>query len=196
MKNLINCTKCKRPILDHEQDVDKGIGHCRGCDFYFLLSDKVKRKRKEIVIPNGASYIRLTIEENSLEMRIRWFRNYSMRKVFKESLINGIPGSLYYLSAYFVNKTFVKVENNILEIKHTPIDVLPYVYYKSSYVKQLYVERIGSYMKTFALYAQLSDGRKEKLLWDLDKKVLLFIEQEIERIFGIEDEHVYGEVVE
>lgn len=196
MKDIINCTKCKRPILEHEADEGEGVGYCRGCNFYFLLSDKVDRKRKEIIIPNRSSYIRLTLEENSLEMTIRWFRNYSLRK-FTIELLSENLSSIIYLGAYFINKTTVKVEKGVLEVKHTPFDLLPYIYYNASYVKQLYVKKMGGwFFKTHGMYAKLSDGREEKLLWDLDKNVLLFIEQEIERIFGIEDEKVEGEVVE
>ena len=95
------------------------------------------------------------------------------------------------------NKTRITVDRNQLLIKHTPIEfLLPLVMYSSSYVKQLYVRKADPNYELYGLHALLSDGREEKLLWDLDKNVLLFIEQEIERVLGIDDIHVDGEVLE
>ena len=45
------------------------------------------------------------------------------------------------------------------------------------------------------LFVVLKDGTEYDLLWDLDVEVLLYFEQEIERILGIPDEKVEGEFV-
>ena len=192
---MSTCTTCKRPILEHEVDESKGVGYCYGCNHYFILGELIDRKRKEIVIPNGTSFIRLRIEEESMEIVINWFKNYSLKNLILELLDQDEKAIISFI-AYLFNKTVVKVENKILEIKHKPLELLPYVYYRSSYVRQLYVKKIGRIFKTYGLFAQLSDGNEEMLIWDLDKNILLFIEQEIERIFGIEDVKLEKEIVE
>lgn len=189
----INCTKCKRPVLEHQTDANKGVSYCYGCNLHFLVESEIERKRDEIIIPNRTSYLRLRIERDSLHIQIKWFGNYSIRQIIRD-LMTENPRFLFSMIAFFVNRTTVSVNRGTLTIQHKPIDVLPFVHYRASYVKQFYVKQKDRVLDTYGLYVRLRNGREEMLIWDLDKQVLLFIEQEIERVFRIEDQEEEGEV--
>jgi len=77
--------------------------------------------------------------------------------------------------------------------------MLPMTYYHPGYIKQLFVREYSTDLDIatrYALYAVLQTGEERRLLYNLRKNVLLFLEQEIERLFGIEDQKVRGEVTE
>ena len=48
----------------------------------------------------------------------------------------------------------------------------------------------------YGLFGRLVTGKEELWIWGLRKRALLFIEQEVERAMGIEDQEVAGEVTE
>ena len=193
LNELLHCKKCKRPILKHEQNLETGIVYCYGCNYYFPNSTSTNRKREEISIPNRTSHIRLRLMEDSLEIVIKWFGNYSLRYILKEILSEKITAPVSFLG-YLFNKTIIKVDKKVLHIDHLPIDLLPMTYYQSAYVKQLYIKLVDSTAQTYGLYALLANGEEQKLIWNLNKRTLLFIEQEIERVIGIDDVAVEGEV--
>ncbi|MFK8104088.1 MAG: hypothetical protein AB8G15_16260 [Saprospiraceae bacterium] len=193
MNELLHCKKCKRPILKHEQNLAAGIVYCYGCNYYFPHLISTDRKREEISIPNRTSYIRLRLMEDSLEIVIKWFGNYSLRYILKEILSEKITAPVSFLG-YLFNKTIIKVDKKVLRIDHLPIDLLPMTYYQSAYVKQLYIKPVDSTAQTYGLYTLLTTGEEQKLIWNLNKRTLLFIEQEIERVIGIEDVAVEGEI--
>ena len=47
----------------------------------------------------------------------------------------------------------------------------------------------------YGLFAKLVSGEEKILMWNLEKQVLLFVEQEIERLFRIEDQEMKDEIV-
>lgn len=202
MEKDIFCPKCKRPIPDPDITGDNGIVYCRGCNFYFLDIIETDRKRSEIKIPNGSSVLRLRLEENSIGIKFRWFGNYRFTQVLVDVLGDVLKeemNSVISVLSYFINRTEVNVTEKMLTIVHKPIDLLPDTYFQRHYVKQLFVRKIDSKSKIsdcYGLYAKVSTGEERILLWNLHKNVLLFLEQEIERIFGIEDIEVEDEVVD
>ncbi len=162
--------------------------------YYFLRQMTTDRKREEIIIPNDASSLRLRLEENSVEIKFRWYKNYRFTKIVTDFLFEDFKG-LASAFAFLFNKTKVVVNQDNIEIKHTPLKLLPNATYKSQDVKQLYVKRIPQRMMlAIGLYVSLKSGEEKILLWNLDDRVLLFLEQEIERVLGIEDKEVRGEI--
>jgi hypothetical protein len=189
MEKIIHCTRCKRPLLNREVDPEEGIGYCYGCDYYFPLASKTIIKRDETIIPSGASFIRLHLDRRELEIKIRWIKNYSLSRALLSNSEEKFTPLLSFL-AFFLNRTEIQVTSHYLKIEHKPIDLLPMTFYPAGYVKQLYVKPITDNIlvpDTLGLYAVLVTGEDKLLLWNLKKRTLLFIEQEIERILEIED---------
>jgi hypothetical protein len=148
------------------------------------------RRRKEVVIPKGADFIRLRILRDELEIRIKWNRNYTLGSTVTGA--SGGWGPFIIILATLFNKTIIEVRVDYIKIDHGPIDLLPMVFYPSRMVKQLHVslirdERYRDADSAYGLYAELKSGKKELLIWDLKKTTLLFIEQEIERVLKIVD---------
>jgi Zn-finger domain-containing protein len=189
------CEICKRPILKHE--VDDGIAYCYGCNHYFPAKRIVSRKRNEIVIPGGSDFIRYRIEQDALEVSFRWFKNYHITRFDIDN--QNETGSLYGLLAYLFNRTTIKVTSQFIMIQHKPFEILPLVYYRSDLITQLYVKetditkKLSGEIKEYGLYARFRNETEDIWLWGLKKRVLLFIEQEIERVLKISDEKIFGE---
>jgi len=179
------CPKCKRAIPEPDEEVKSGISYCYGCHQYFPSNQKTNRNRQEIIIPHNTSVLRLRLGENSIQ-------------IIKD-LVEQETFGLFSVFAYFFNTTYVYVNENELKIEHKPVEVLPVTYFAKHYVKQLYVKEIESsanFTKCYGLWAEVTTEHDVLLLYNLDKRVLLYLEQEIERIFGIEDKEVYGEILE
>ena len=203
MKEIIHCIKCKRPILDHEVDKNENMVYCRGCNYYFPIYKKTRRRRNESVIPIGTNYIRYRILKDELEISFNWFRNYRLDHVTLNSLFDEFTMASSIL-AFLINKTKIHVSKNYIRIDHKPIDVLPMVFYHANYIKQLFVKKLEKnfwkgqsiFGLSYGLYVLLKNGKEELWIWDLNKKTLLFIEQEIERTLGITDIKMENEVTE
>ncbi len=101
--------------------------------------------------------------------------------------------------AYFVNRTIVRATPASLQIEHRPMDVLPSAFFPANRIAQLTVRyhwaEENPLQENGMLFVVLKDGSEYDLLWDLDVEVLLYLEQEIERILGITDEKMEGEYV-
>ena len=205
MEEPTYCIRCKRPILDHEIDLETGIAYCYGCNYYFPLQQQSVRRRAETVIPGGASYIRLRIFEDEVRIRIRWIRNYNFRQLFfsDEQTENFI---LYKLLAWLINRTEIKASRRFIYIRHLPLDTLPTVFYGAYQVEGLYVKLVPKellarhnllvqyFVPVYGLFGRLAGGKEQLWIWGLRKRALLFIEQEVERAMGIEDQEVAGEI--
>lgn len=190
---LLHCPKCKRYIPESDEEVRVGISYCYGCEYYFPSSEKTSRNRKEIIVPHLTSALRLRLEENSITINFRWFGNYST-KVLLENLAKHEGFGVLYSLAILINKTRVHANDKQLIIEHKPMNLLPTTIFDKNYVEQLYVHKLPSMQ--YGLWAKVKNGEDVLLLYNLDKRVLLYLEQEIERIFGIEDKEILGEIVE
>lgn len=202
MKEIIHCEKCNRPILEHEVNNSENIVYCYGCNYYFPIEKKSNRNRNETVIPNGTNYIRYRILKDELEISLNWFRNYRLAHVILYSSSNEMIKTASIL-AFFFNRTKIQVNKNYIRIEHRPVDLIPMVFYNAGYVKQLFVKKINqdfwikqpTYNLAYGLYALLENGKEELWIWNLNKKTLLFIEQEIERTLGLPDIKMKNEVI-
>ena len=185
---IVYCNICNRPVLRHDIDLETGIVYCYGCHHYFPFESKSKRSREEIVTPRGTDFIRLRILRDELEIKIKWNRNFK----FWKALINdseGFPRFFILLAALF-NRTRIEVRSGYIKIDHGPIDLLPMVFYSANIIRQIHVEPVGwnsGQNSSFGLYAELTSGKEELLIWNLKRSTLLFIEQEIERVLKIID---------
>lgn len=105
-------------------------------------------------------------------------------------------GITYSAIAGLVNKTTITIGADQLTIRHAP---LPWMgnrtLYRYDFV-QLYVEEVRRKNNaSYRLNAVLTNHKKLKLLSGIDdRSQALFVEKEIEKFMGIQDERVSGEV--
>jgi hypothetical protein len=172
---------------------DQEIAYCYGCHHYFSIHENPDRKREEILLPLGANMLRYREDRSELELSIKWRNNLELSKVLKKEYHAQAP-SLFFALGFLFNTTTIRATRKFLEIKTTPLDILPYTYYTTQWIKQFYVSifRLGpynNYSNGPGLFIEFKNGREKLLLWDLKEETLLFIEQELERVMGIEDTH-------
>jgi hypothetical protein len=108
----------------------------------------------------------------------------------------------YYVLAGYLNKTTIRVDNENIRVKHSP---LPFFFgnkkLDSSGIKQLYSkEKMGhgqnkNSITHYELRAITIDKGDVKLLRLDSPKQALFVEKVIEKFLRIEDKSVNGEVV-
>lgn len=109
---------------------------------------------------------------------------------------------LFYTSlAGFLNKTYIEVDGERIRVRHAPLPWIGGKELPSQNVRQLYCTsrtrrtKNGGSSTTYNVQVALHSGRPVDLLTKLgDLDQALFIEQEIERALGIEDEPMPGEV--
>jgi len=110
-------------------------------------------------------------------------------------------GLTYYTICGFVNRTILNVSDTTLSIEHKPLPWRGNRSLGTSNLKQLYCERKVSRSKngttvTYNLNAILTNGEKHQLLTGLPQQdIAIYLEQQIEKRLGIEDERVAGDVV-
>ena len=109
-------------------------------------------------------------------------------------------GVSYTALAGWINKTRITVDQGRLSVRHGPLPWLGNKDLDGTTLKQLYSkEKISrgrnSTSVTYEVHALTSSGRNEKLLSGLEtSEQALYIEQEIERYFRIEDAPVRGQI--
>lgn len=105
----------------------------------------------------------------------------------------------YICLAMFVNKTTVRVSNSKIVVKHSPLPWLGNKVFNRQEVKQIYCKQQIRRTKngtsySYALRLRQQDGTEQVLLKGIRKhEESLYIEQELERYLGIEDQEVHGE---
>lgn len=108
-------------------------------------------------------------------------------------------GAVTRTSAYLFNRTKVIATKDYLQVEHRPLDVLPGAFFSAAQIEQLSVLPTllweGSKRTQATLFVRLKNGEEYDILWDLETDVLLYLEQEIERLLGIEDVGVEGEII-
>ncbi len=100
----------------------------------------------------------------------------------------GLP---YASLVSLLNRSVIQISQSKLEVKHGP---LPYAFGKVldlTNVRQIYVRQVGRF--PYTLYILTGNNRHEKFLEVTNGKLALYLEQEIERFLGIEDQVIRGE---
>ena len=109
-------------------------------------------------------------------------------------------GLAYTALTGWVNRTRITVDQGRISIRHGPLPWLGNKDLDGTTLKQLYSkEKISrgrnSTSVTYEVHALTTSGRNEKLLSGLEtSEQALYIEQEIERYFRIEDAPVRGQI--
>lgn len=109
-------------------------------------------------------------------------------------------GLSYYTLAGLLNRSIVSVNQSEFSIRHGPLPWIGNITLRSSEIDQLYCQeeynrgKNGVYY-TYQLSALLKNGRKIKLLSNLDSaEVVLYMERQIEDWLSIKDRPVVGEM--
>ncbi|MCO6454320.1 MAG: hypothetical protein J5I93_03305 [Pirellulaceae bacterium] len=109
-------------------------------------------------------------------------------------------GVLYWTLSLFLNTTYIRVGNGMIEVKTTPLPTWGgNKWLSADDLTQFYCHEQVSHNKngttrTYDILAVRRDNVREKLLTGLsDAEQALFIEQELERFLGIKDQRVEGE---
>ncbi len=111
-------------------------------------------------------------------------------------------GILYYMASVYFNKTDIIVKPNVIHIEHSPLKnpFKPPVIINSSDFNQFYVTQYvesivnGVPHHAYSLYAIRHDGSKELILRGMNKDTQLYLEQEIERYYGIKNTPITGSI--
>lgn len=191
-KKSIACPLCKRDINTGHPQKKEGLLYCYGCNFEFSAKQDLTGTIEEIPIPKGVDSVRLRLVQNSLEIKVSWFRCFNYWRFLRHQ---GRHGLIAVIPLLF-NKTTITANRHLLLIDHKPVDYLPPVRYERHYIKQFYVKELVYYSTFFltetthGLYAKVSTGEEKLLLWNLKESTLLFLEQEIERVMGIKNKPV------
>jgi hypothetical protein len=109
-------------------------------------------------------------------------------------------GLAYSALAGWINSTRIRVDQGRISVRHGPLPWLGNKDLEGSDLKQLYCkEKItrgrSSTTITYEVHALTASGRNQKLVGGLESsEQALYIEQEIERYFRIEDTPVRGQI--
>jgi hypothetical protein len=104
--------------------------------------------------------------------------------------------TLYYCLIWLNNKMVVQVDRTTLEINWKgPVPCFyPGRTFPVADIKQVYVRRLSRHTNTtYDIYILTTQGQHKKFATVNDGKRALYLEQEIERFLGIEDQAVRGE---
>ena len=110
-------------------------------------------------------------------------------------------GAGYLALAFLLNRTVIKVESGTLSVRHGPLKWPGNREIETGSLEQLYCEEYVGYTKNhrpvyqFSVNARTRSGGKIQVVKGLtDAEQALFIEQELEKHLGIEDQPVRGEI--
>ena len=109
-------------------------------------------------------------------------------------------GITYIALTMLLNRTTVAVSGGMLTVRHGPLPWRPAPTIRAVDLEQLYVERVTKRSKngttvTFTVRAVTRDHKGQKVVTGLERlEQALYLEQQIERSLGIEDQPVAGEV--
>ena len=134
-----------------------------------------------------------------------WFYIALTKKIYAMALFGSLHGAvglglLYTVVAGFLNKTYIRIAYDSLSVKHRPLPSFGQRNMKRQDIKQLYSKEIAQYHKhgcshSYSVQAITRTGDVVALVSGLStSEEALFLEQEIEKYLGIEDEPVRGEV--
>ncbi|MEM6334806.1 MAG: hypothetical protein AAF823_15840 [Planctomycetota bacterium] len=107
----------------------------------------------------------------------------------------------YGVVTMFVNSTTIDVNDRELAVRHGPLPVpgnktLPSLDIQQLYCKQRVHHGKNGTSVTYALHVKLKGGRDEKVLSNLRQQShALYVEQQVERVLGLKDEAVAGEMI-
>lgn len=109
-------------------------------------------------------------------------------------------GMTYFCIASFINKTLIRVTVNELTVKHGPIPTFGNKTLMTLNVAQIYCKKKVTRTKngtsiSYQVRAKQTNDKDVKLVTGLRKSAqALFIEQQMERVMGLEDRAVDGEM--
>jgi len=224
----IICRSCKNPITAENLDLKDRIAKCMNCnhifDFSYQLEGATASKREEVALPKGMVMNRDSIH---LEIIRRWygpafiiltifcFAWYAMLILScGEGILEGdkfmmitasVQGLIllfitYYTIAGYINNTHIRVDRDLLTIKHRPLPWFGNRSISSRELDQLYSKMNifhsrGRVHYSYEVRVKTRTDGDIKLFSKLsDSAQALFVEQEIERFLNIEDRPVEGEM--
>ncbi len=106
----------------------------------------------------------------------------------------------YWLLCLFFNRTTIQVNEQELSIRHHPLPwpgsrALNPVDIDQLFCKERVSRSKNGTSRSYQLHARVRDGKKHKLLDNLDDQDhALFLEQRLEKLLGIQDRRVAGEM--
>lgn len=109
----------------------------------------------------------------------------------------------YVVLANILNKTYVIIEEDYLTISHKPLKIFTVKNHKIAIdnIDQLFVAEYATNrsvnkvaLKAFGLFIKLKNGKKIKIIDEMNKETSLYIEQEIEEFLEIKDTKMKREI--
>jgi len=224
----IKCSSCGRDVPASDVDIRSQLAKCTSCDNVFNISSQVPGGgsiNRDTVPPPKCFEINYV--ENGIEIVRRWFGPVAYFFAFFSAFWNGITftiifqaikagewgavafcsihgsiglGMLYFTIACFINRTYIRVAYQSIDIKHKPLPWPGSKRVNSSDLKQLFSkEKIhrnrNGVSYSYEVHAITHAGATIKMVTGMQKSEhAIFIEQQIENYLGIRDESVRGEM--
>ena len=134
-----------------------------------------------------------------------WFGIAIISRIWPMALFGTLHATIGLFLAYtalagFLNSTVIRVGMGELEVKHGPLPWFGSRRIETVAIAQLYSKELirrsrGTTNSTHEVHIVTRDGRQVKLLSGLESsEQALYLEQEIERYLGIQDQPVRGEM--
>lgn len=222
MTTEVQCSDCRAVIAPANIDTQRDLATCGQCGRLMDLrrvprpgfaaeAMKTARARPPVELPVGMS-VKTGVK---VVIRRRWLR---AKHWFLLALFGGaaayvahlwtsmepnawlVVGTLFVLSwnfnvaVMFVNSTIVTADAMGVDVRHGP---LPSLFARKASVEKSQIEQLysGQHGPRFAVMAKLKSGRVMPLVAPLiTAEQALFVEQQLERILGLADFRVEGEL--
>lgn len=134
-----------------------------------------------------------------------WFGIAIISRIWPMAIFGTLHGVIGVAVAYIavaglVNSTLVRVGMGEIEVSHSPLPWFGKRHLETTGIAQLYSKQVSHSSRqrtsqTYEVHLATRDGRQVKLLSGLESsEQALFLEQEIERYLGVEDQAVRGEI--
>lgn len=206
------CPTCRLPIRARDIDLTAGVGQCRKCDRIWKIEDIAGRGPKKEPPPPGWSE---TEEGGGLLLVSRWseanpvtpamllaFGVLLLMNVLLNGLIYGSDGQMQFLGGGLVfflvffgsmilinsfGSTEIRVFGGEITVRHSPFGRSASV--ATSFVRQVYVERVQTYQSGF-VWRVIAMGEGKRVYWLLegrDLEVARWVERRLEAHLGIQD---------
>jgi hypothetical protein len=222
MTTEIHCKDCQAVIAPANIDTQRDLATCGQCGRLMDLrrvprpalaaeASKTARARPPVELPAGMSVstgVKVVIRRRWLRAKhwllLALFGGAGAYVAYLWSSIEPnawlVIGTLFVLSwnfnvaAMFLNSTTVTADAQRVDVRHGP---LPSLFARQASVEKAQIEQLysGSYGPRFAVMAKLKSGRILPLVTPLiTAEQALFVEQQLERILGLADFRIEGEL--
>jgi len=223
-----DCPQCFSPIAEDQIQAD-GQVVCHNCGHQFQIAltdiEIFERTKPHVYLPRGMEYLKLN---SLLEFIYKPKGSFTGPLLFFTLFWNAFVGlfvltafasgdvtSLLFLSLHilvgifllmktfgdFVNKTYVTIDQDYLNIEKKPLQLFKRKAILTKDIQQLFVKKYsdGSVndkpIYSYGLYARMKDKSEKRILDNFaTPEHAQFIEQEIEIFLGINDEQMPQEV--